>query len=169
MGKWLLLMVSALTCFLLLPTSSAFGVSSSHASLTGVKSSREGIGRNHQPLHLVPETTELVATAAATVLNAAATVAGDDSWQRMGLAGVGNGGVGIITTAIIVFAFNSNLKEAITSKTEASIGGLRSEIREEFGELKTDVRNLRTTVIAATVVLVISMIAPAVVPVISMM
>jgi hypothetical protein len=131
-----------------------------------VKSSREGIGRNHQPLHLVPETTELVATAAATVLNAAATVAGDSYWQRMGLAGVGNGGVGLITTAGIVFAFNSNLKEAITSKTEASIGGLRSEIREEFGELKTDVRNLRTT---ATVVLVISMIAPVVVPVISMM
>ena len=97
-----------------------------------------------------------MATAAATVLNAAATVAGDDSWQRMGLAGVGNGGVGIITTAIIVFAFNSNLKEAITSKTEASIGGLRSEIREEFGELKTDVRNLRTDVgnLKTTVVVV---------------
>ena len=163
MGKWLLLMLSAVTCFLLLPASSAFGVSS-RASLI-VKSSREGIGRNDQHLHLVPETTELVA-------NAAATVAGDDSWQSVAKDIARNGGV---LTATLLFGFAPYLEKAIIRQTKDII---RFEIREEFGELKTNLGNLKTDVgnlktdvgnLKITVVVVPLMIAAAVVLVIWMM
>ena len=77
MGKWRFLTVmSALTCFLLLPLSNAFGVSSHTLK---VKSSREGMGRNDRPLNLVPEMTALVA-------NAGAIVEGDGYWGGIGIA-----------------------------------------------------------------------------------
>ena len=92
-GKWLLL-VCALTFFLLPSLSDAFGVSSSHALKL---SQGEGMGRC-RPVFLVAETTELVANAAAM-----SDVAGDPFWQRIALAFVETGGAaGGVATILAV-------------------------------------------------------------------
>ena len=160
MGKRL---VSALTLFLLLvPCSSAFGVSSRASS-----SNRQGLEtRNRpQPLFLVVETTALVADAAVTVANAAATVAtSDDGWQGFAKDIAQSNAV---MTATVLFGFAPYLEKGIVGQTKEMFGELKTDLeilKTDVGSLKTDVGNLKANVgilnalmIAAAVVLVVSM------------
>ena len=132
-GKWLLL-VCALTFFLLPSLSSAFGVSSSRALKL---SQGEGMGRRRAQF-LVAETTELVANAAAI------TVAGDTYWKQIGLAFVETGGAGGFATILaVLLGAIPLLEKAITGQAKEDIGKFRSEIRDDIRDLDTKVDSLK--------------------------
>ena len=155
--------MSALSLFLLLlPFSSAFGVSSRASS----NPSRRGMGTRNcqqQPRFLVAETKTawMVADAAAvvTVANAAVTVVAtsDDGWQGVARDIAQSNAV---MTAILLFGFVPYLEKRIVGQTKEMFGELKTDVeilKTDVGNLKANVGILNALMIAAAVVLVVSM------------
>ena len=92
------------------------------------------MGRNQQPLHLVPEKDALMAAAAA-----AAKVQGDGFWRRIGLELVRYGGARFLMTTVVAFASNKlNRGIKFDSNTEdSSEETLRSELNVSNEKLVT--------------------------------
>ena len=101
----------------------------------------------------------MVADAAAvTVANAAATVAtSDDSWQGVA-KDIGQNSA--VMTAIILFGFVPYLEKRIIGQTKEMFGELKTDVeilKTDVGNLKANVGILNALMIAAAVVLVVSM------------